>query len=176
MTNYRRNFARGGTYFFAGDSRRPPPEPVDRPHRSIAQRLQIHARAASVCDRRNRRSSRTPACDLDSSRWRRRLRDAVASDQINVLARVADWRDGVAKPGREGRARHLATPLLGAYGARRDRLRATCRLYSLQSRQAWSRGVREGLAILVISSGGTARRLSGGLGRRHKGAPDRKRG
>ena len=90
MTDYRRNFVAGGSFFFTVNLE-------DRgltlltDHIDVLRRAVRETRISSILDRCDRDLARTPACNLDPTGRRLRLRNALAANQIDVLARSA-WR------------------------------------------------------------------------------------
>src|SRR3546814_3753370 len=99
-------------------------------------------------------SSRTdtlfPYTTLFRSCRRRRLRYALALDQVAVFARDSAYRTPQRQPPGQGRARRLATPLLGTPGPGRDGPACARELHPHQSGEAWARRARDGLAALIL--------------------------
>src|SRR3546814_5452583 len=81
---------------------------------------------------------------------RRRLRYALALDQVAVFAGDSAYRTPQRQPPRQGRARRLATSLLGTPGPGRDGLACTRELHPHQPGEAWECRARDGLAALVF--------------------------
>ena len=71
MTNYRRNFLPGGSYFFTGQSGRSSACAFDRSYCLIEGSFSPGAGTTSLRDRSCRDPPGSPARDLDPARWRR---------------------------------------------------------------------------------------------------------
>ena len=71
MTNYRRNFLPGGSYFFTGQSGRSSACAFDRSYCLIEGSFSPGAGTTSLRDRSGRDPPGSPARDLDPARWRR---------------------------------------------------------------------------------------------------------
>src|SRR3546814_3422879 len=79
-----------------------------------------------------------PALPVATACRRRRLRYALALDQVAVFARDSAYRTPQRQPPGQGRARRLATPLLGTPGPGRDGPACARELHPHQSGEARS--------------------------------------
>ncbi len=169
MTNYRRNFVPGGSYFFTvnlADRRlRLLTEHIDllrAAFRYAQTRHSFEIAAAVILPDHLHAIWTLPEGDADYAlRWR--LIKSAFSRGLPKDERISASR--ARKPCPQGGARHLAAPILGAYRAGRRRFCPPCRLHSLQSGETWTCRSRAGLAALDVSSYGTCWRVSAGLGR-----------
>ena len=122
------------------------------------------AGAPSIHDTRMGSIARPFALRDFPSRGRQRFRHALAIDQTRIFqghcANGAAF--GNAHPSR--RARHLAATLLGTPHSRRSGFRRARGLCSHQSRQAWARHARRGLAVFDVPSARRCGRVSARLG------------
>src|ERR1041385_6226607 len=134
MTEYRRNFVRGGSFFFTVNL-------LDRRSRLLTENIgalrtafrktkadhPFSIEAIVVLPDHLHAIWSLPEGDSDfATRWR--------PDQVEILTRPAAGRTDFREPPQQGRTRHLAAALLGAHVARRRRFRAPRQLHSFQSR------------------------------------------
>src|SRR3546814_3727745 len=112
-------------------------------------------------------SSELPALPVATACRRRRLRYALALDQVAVFARDSAYRTPQRQPPGQGRARRLATSLLGTPGPGRDGPACARELHPHQSGEAWARRARDGLAALVFPQFRGARLACEKIGRAH---------
>jgi hypothetical protein len=135
MTDYRRNFIAGGSFFFT----------VNLANRRL-RLLTEHIDELRAAFRETRR--RHPftidaivvlpdhSTPLDAARRRGRFRHALAADQDGIFTPRPNRRTDFRQPCRQSRARHLAAALLGTHHSRRERFRASHRLCSHQPGEA----------------------------------------
>jgi hypothetical protein len=86
----------------------------DRSYRSSANGFSKRTRPAGIHDRCHRHTAGPSSCDLVFAGRRCRFRDEMEARQSHVFACLADARADFGKPIAKGRARHMATALLGA--------------------------------------------------------------
>jgi hypothetical protein len=135
MTDYRRNFIAGGSFFFtvnlAERRLRLLTEHIDTLRIAFRETRQNHRS-------RSRRWWSCPITCTPSGRCLRAMRilHALALDQDRLFAAPARRRTDLRQPRRQRRTRHLATALLGAHDQGRKGFRASRRLHSHQSGQA----------------------------------------
>ena len=165
MTNYRRNFLGGGTFFFTvnlADRRSclltTHIDLLRQAFRDVRRRHPFEIEAIVILPDHLHGVWTLPEGDADFAlRWR----------QIKAgFSRALPGGESVSAPRRQGRARRVAAALLGAHDTRRKRFCAACRLHPFQSGQTWARHAGEGLAAFVVSSDGQVGDLSAGLGGR----------
>jgi len=175
MTDYRRNFVAGGSFFFTvnlADRRRSLLTEFIDILRTAFRETRVHhpftTDAMVVLPDHLHAVWTLPEGDTDfSTRWR--LIKASFSRRLDLGEPVSSSRAAKGERGIWQRR------YWGTYHSRRRRFRAAHRLRPYQSAQAWLGEAGQGLAVFVVSSHGQAGRLSGGLGGRHGGAGRRLR-
>ena len=172
MTEYRRAFISGGTYFFTVNlADRRQTLLVDRidalrsAFRYGRERHPFALDAVVVLPDHLHAIWTLPEGDTDFPlRWR--LIKAV-------LTCLAQPRNNIKKPRGSRRTRNMATPLLGTRDPRRGGLEPPRRLHPFQSRQTRLCVRAKGLAVLFFPARGATRPISRRLGRRCGGHANR---
>ena len=150
MTDYRRNFVAGGSFFFTVNL-------AERRLSLLTQHID-ELRGAFRVTRRHHPFTidaiavlpdhlhavwTLPEDDADfATRWRL-IKSAFSPPRRN-------WRTDFRRPRRQRRTRHLAAALLGAYDSRRERFRAAYRLHPNQPGQARAGAAGQGLAVFIV--------------------------
>src|SRR5262245_46116723 len=139
MARYRRAKVEGGVFFFTVALADRSSDLPGAAHRQAARGLHIRSRTLSIRDDCDLRIAGPPARHLVAATGRYEFSSALEPDQEWIFSRAPCRCATQLQQDSKARERDLAAPRLGTHHSRRCPLGSSCRLYSLQSGQAWTR-------------------------------------
>jgi len=162
MTDYRRNFVAGGSFFFtvnlAERRLRLLTEHIDELRTALRQTRRHHPftiDAFVVLPDHLHSVWTLPEGDADfATRWR------LIKSAFRAASKPANGFQTVAPPKANAAS---GSGAIGAYHPRRERFCPSCGLYPYQPGQAWACLAGQGLAVFVVPPNGTAWNLPRGL-------------